>query len=123
MQADERLTRYIFDERHIKGEEVKGAAFEPPKSLPEVSVYRTNGLGLEAIWRIGLIYVESLRGKKMVALTHTTSNLVKGQELSVQPLWLPHPRHTNILGWPEERSAAKQKALELARDAKAIKPT
>ena len=66
--------------------------------------------------------MESLRGRKLVALAHVTVHAVKEQNLNVSPLWLPHPRHANILGWPEERSVAKQKALELSRGTQVVKP-
>ena len=128
VSPEERITRYILNRRHIKPEkgEIKADAFLPTKPqavLPErqTSVYRTINCEETEIWAIGAQHVEN-PGKKRFVLARGDflAQTVTSQDLHIVPHPCPHPRHANIVNWPNEESSEhrKAKALLLAQASK-----
>ena len=127
---DERITRYLVDKKHFKPEkdEIKVDAFLPPKPKPELperqtSVYRTINCAETEIWSIGDRYVENREKKRFIlARADLLAQTVYSQDLRIVPHPLPHPRHANIVNWPNEESPEhrKVKALLLAQSSRLI---
>ncbi len=89
-------------------------AFMPPAARAEKSVYRIMNLLENEIWEIGDEYVARTVGKDIKVRADLCVSLVIDTGLEVVSDPIPHPRHANILGWPDERDEIRQLAVELA---------
>ena len=99
-----------------KDKTVKHNAFMPNKNR-EVSLYRTTGLGEAQIYEIGQRYVADMWKKSLLGRAEiVVSNILK-HGLRVQADPNPHPRHANIVDWPEDESKHRMIAIEVATDA------
>ena len=107
------LARYIYTRSQFRASDhtVKYSAFIPPEDR-RLSVFRIAGLQDVEIWEIG----ERLRSQTLLARADIEPALVKTIGLGIEADEVP-PRHANIIGWPEEESAIKLKAMELAKEA------
>jgi len=101
---------------------VKVQAFKPPNPTPErperqLSVYRTDNCRENEIWSIADEFVtKQLPNKKQIlARGELKCQVVHEQDLLVVPDPFPHPRHSNIINWPEDESIREAKALELSK--------
>ncbi len=126
LDPEERLSRFILTKRHFSRmhQKVKVQAFKPhdPSSEhPERqhSVYRTDDCSEEEIWSLGDEYVTRLRPdhKPILGRGDIKCKEVLEQDLLVVSAPVPHPRHANIVNWPEDESLREAKALELSRKA------
>lgn len=130
VSPEERISRYILNKRHIKPEkgEIKADAFLPTKPKPELperrtSVYRTINCEEAEIWSIGDRYVENREKNRFIlARGDLLAQTVYSQDLRIVPHPFPHPRHANIVNWPNEESPEhrKAKAVLLAQEARLI---
>ena len=113
VDATEILARYIFHRNHYRPSDntVKYSAFMPPADK-RLSVFRTPGLSEDAIWELG----ESLRKQSLLGRADIAAAVVSDVELAIEADDIPH-RHANIVGWPDDQSAVKLKALELSERA------
>lgn len=123
---EERLSRFIFCKDHFSTlkNEVKYGAFIPPKNL-ELSIYRSNFLSENEIWKIGKNNVTELRAdnKKIISRADITTSLVRIKGLDAISKPTPHPLHADIIGWSSDKSLQKLKAQELALLASLSLPT
>lgn len=112
-ENQEILARYIFTKSQIRISDrmVKYSAFIPPEDR-RLSVFRISGLQDAEIWKIG----EKLRSQTLLGRADVESALVKKIGLGIEADDIP-ARHANIIGWPDELSAIKLKAMELAKEA------
>jgi hypothetical protein len=120
----EPLSRFIFSKNHFhrKTMRPKPDAFLPSGSPLQTSVFRTIGLMPEYIWQIGL-EIGSVRGRTLRARADLVARAVLDAGLVLDPDNTP-PRHTNIVGWPEEKHEQLMLATELAEAATLhIKPS
>ena len=108
------LARYLLQRSHFSPTKslVKPSAFLPNRH-GETSVFQIQGLSEEEIWQIGEEYVSGPLEKMLRARADIVVSVVEKQGLDVNSDNIP-PRHANIIGWPEEKSAQKLLALELA---------
>jgi hypothetical protein len=83
----------------------------PPEDK-RLSVFRTSGLREYEIWELG----GSLRAKLCWGRADIAAGDVSETGLAVAADDIP-PRHANIVGWPDDNSAIKLKALELSERA------
>jgi len=115
VNATETLARYIYSKNDYKASNhtVKYSAFIPPKEDGRLSVYRILGLGENEIWEIG----EHLRPRALLARADIKATSVSETGLTIDGDDIPF-RHAHIVGWPQEDSAKKLKALELAEKAR-----
>jgi hypothetical protein len=119
----EQLARFLSEGHHFSKSTltVKYQAFSPPKNL-RFSVFRISSdpppglIPEEDIWSIARDLVERTRGPVLGRADLSASNIAP-EGLRLEPAPMPHPRHANIVGWPEERE--KQKAIKKALAAKA----
>lgn len=80
-----------------------------------LSVFRISGLSEAEIWDIGE-NVGRQRDKALLGRADIEALPVYEVGLFIDPDDTP-PRHANIIGWPDEDSAIKLAALELAKKA------
>lgn len=122
----EDISRFIFPKDHFSIEKgtVKAAAFMP-KEGGDISVYRTAACTEEKIWWLGDWYVARPRkdGRPILARGDLKGSDFSAQDLEVKKHPRPHPRHANVIGWPNDKPARKMKATALANLARAhLKP-
>ncbi len=127
VSPDERLSRFIVYGRWMNKAKglVYSAAFMPSKTTKDTSVYRTSGCSESRIWLIGLFFVERKRRdqKRILGRADLNSNSVLKEGLNVRARLLPHPRHAELIDWPDDKAHQKDKALALAHAATlAIRP-
>jgi len=106
----EDLARYIYFKKHYRSSDhtVKYSAFLPPRDR-RLSVFRISGRSETEIWSIG----KNLRAQLPLGRADIRAASVYNAGLVIDADDDP-PRHANIVGWPEDDSAIKLKAMELA---------
>jgi hypothetical protein len=126
VESEERISRYLlrprlFDE---KAGVVYAQAFIPPKVSPEfpvrqTSVYRTQGLDEDTIWRLGDQYVTALTPKRWPVLGRADlfAKDVFDAGLTIVSHPDPHPLHADIEGWPSQDEEIEMKIAYLAHKA------
>jgi hypothetical protein len=116
LSPEDVLGRFLFNSRWIdkKNSRVKPDAFMPARADHTTSVYRTNGLSEEYIWRIGH-RVGKGWSKPLLGRAELTSASVTAVGLAVTLDNSPR-HHAQIHGWPpaSEKHAIKNLAQELA---------
>jgi hypothetical protein len=116
MSLSETLSRFILKKDWIRADNtVRWNAFSPGRN-GETSVFRTSGISDREIWDIGNREVAAIQRKLLLGRADITAFTVNKNGLEVMPQEPPE-RHANIVGWPEEREAQKQIAMELAAEA------
>lgn len=115
----ETITRFIVRRDHFTATRVKWNAFQPydnPTSRRlETSVYREVGLAPADIWRLGRQHVENPEANRLIKARGTgpvAAILDSGLVLDVNGP--PEPIHADIVGWPADKHAQRQKAMEFA---------
>ena len=83
----------------------------PPEDK-HLSVFRTTGLREYEIWQLG----GTLRAKLLLGRADIAAAAVSETGLAVEADDSP-ARHANIVGWPDDNSATRLKALELSEKA------
>jgi hypothetical protein len=108
--SQETLSRYIYSKNHfrISDHTAKYSAFLPPADR-RLSVFKIAGLREDEIWQIG----SDLRMQTLLGRADIGTAVVYITGLEIESDNNP-PRHCTIVGWPEESSAIKLKAIELA---------
>lgn len=114
----ENLARYILHKSHFSSQQkrVKYAVFMPAPT-GETSVFRISNLSEDEIWEIGRRDVAQKREMPLLGRADISAFYVFNKNLKIIPDNIP-PRHANIIGWPEEKSAQKLIAMELAENAR-----
>jgi len=125
---EEKIARFILDSSHIGGQKerrrVKPAEFLPKDG--KKSIYRISHPDLteEEIWHIGEQHVlipfrekNKQPHKTMKGRADLEASYVYEQNLCFDPNGDPHPRHANIVGWPNEKPEQLLKAIKLAERA------
>ena len=115
----ERVSRFVFYQRHIKTGEISAAAFMPGGPTQDTSVYRTSGCSEKRVWLLGDLFVERLRkdGRAFIARGDVIAKAVFDQHLKIASVPRPHPRHAVVCNWPEDKAHQKIKAEALALEA------
>jgi hypothetical protein len=122
----ERLSRYVFTKSHLKKSRgcLSPEAFTPPNTPREISVYRTDGCSEQTIWELADKHVTPHRRdhKPAKGRGDLEAQIVFDHQLRVIPHPIPHPRHANIVDWPDEPGSSLEllKATELANRARLI---
>lgn len=112
----ELLARFILHHSQVKTSDstVRHAAFLPKDG--QTSVFRISELYDSDVWEIGIREVASKRKQPLVGRADITMATVLKIGLQVTP-HEPPPRHADIINWPDEKSAQRLKAIELAAEA------
>ena len=98
--SQEKLTRFVYEQSHIKNNRVKQQVFYPGRDNA-LSVYRTNEISAQQIWHLCDAYVDGLRGdgKKAYGRAELSAKIFTDLGFTFNPDGKPHTRHTNVLGW------------------------
>lgn len=109
----ETLSRFIYSRNHFRASDhaVRYSAFIPPEDK-RLSVFRISGLQEAEIWGIG----EGLRQQQLQGRADIKAEIAIEIGFGIEADDIP-PRHANIIGWPDEASEVKLKAMELAEKA------
>jgi hypothetical protein len=83
----------------------------------QTSVFRISDLTDSEIWDIGARFVAQKRDKPLLGRADIIASDVLNNSLELKAAPDPHPRHTNITGWPEDKSKQKLIAMKLAANA------
>ena len=111
---EEMITRYVIDKSQMAGHgKVRFSAFMPKDG--KKSIYRIShpDLSETEIWTIGQDYVATPRSKTLRGRADLKAVAVYDEGLSFDPNGVPHPRHANIVGWPESTPDSDTDAQEL----------
>lgn len=108
------VARFIMQKKYFRPSDrtVRWNAFIPNRN-GETSVYRTIELSEKKIYEIGQRYVAEPLQKRLYGHAEIIVSTILDQGLMVEPDPSPHPRHANIIEWPEDKSKQKMIALEL----------
>jgi len=129
VKPSERISRYIFRKDHFNPRtgRVRPPVYEPARPKNEsdsykTSVYRTEKLNDGEIWDIGDNYVTKEHPEHLPSLARADTQIQKvaDAELKIDPDGIPHPRHANIIGWPDSDEARQIKRALLAQSAQLV---
>ena len=113
IDSTEPLARFLYSKNHYRPSDhtVRHAAFMPPADK-RLSVFRIFNLRENEVWRLG----DTLRTETTLGHADIKALVVTETGLTVEADDIP-PRHANIIGWPDESSEIKLKAMVLAEKA------
>jgi hypothetical protein len=127
---DEILARFVFLDGWIRADgTVKQNAFIPrPSPHLDLSVVRHTGLESSELWKIGEDIVNSRAPSPQPIMLRGRADVRAGAVLAISdpkslrlcPTPPPPINHVDILGWPEEKSAQKIIAAQIAAVSKYI---
>lgn len=106
------LTRFVYSRRHITAVRVKPQAFLPRNG--ETSVFQTRGLSRDSVWDLRHAARQDKDPKGRADFSEASLGGSAGLRFVLDD---KPPRHGNILGWPVEKEAQIEIALELAAKA------
>lgn len=115
----ENLARFLFSDKHFARttSRVKRQAFDPPLNR-QVSVFRIDRLSESAVWTLGRERVGAARNEAPRARADLVAAAVRATQLDAVAAPETHPRHANIVGWPDDKECVRQLTMELATRAK-----
>jgi len=110
----------LFSERHYvtSKRRINRQAFTPKDG--QCSVFRTLGLAEDSIWTIGRENVGVSRNQTLKARADLPALSVREATLDVLAEPSVHPRHANIVGFPDEKEKQRLATMELAMAATLI---
>ena len=109
----EDLARYLFHRNEFNStkELVKYPAFMPPANR-RLSMFHISGLGEQEIWEIGE-RVASQRSLPLLARADIKVSFINKTALIIDEDGTIQ-RHVNIVGWPDDSTEIRLKAIDLA---------
>jgi len=118
LSPSESVARFITQKSYYRPSNltVRHNAFMPNR-YGETSVYRIIDLDDEKIFEIGQRFVADEMKKPLMGRADIVVSKIFERDLKIEPDPKPHPRHANIVDWPEDESKHKLIALELAAEA------
>lgn len=131
VNRDEPITRFLtqvkwFNPRtkHVAGQAFKPKAPKPPSTTFRTSVYRTEDCSGNETWSIGERYVTANRtdGQQVLARADIQAGAILHEGLLVEPVPVPHPRHADIVNWPDRPEQRLEKMSALAIQADLVLP-
>lgn len=120
VSSEEWLARFIVRKEHVRLDgTVKPDAFIPYKWV-ELSVTRHLGLQEGQLWSAGERVAEQV-GNKLQGRGDAQTKVFMSQRLSAKadPTG-DNPNHANVVGWPHDKQAQKEIAIELVRDVRFV---
>jgi hypothetical protein len=79
----------------------------------ETSVYRAEGAASAELWAICATHIDQPEAWMKARGTVEAAAILDAQ-LAFDPDGKPHPRHANVIAWPEDKHARKNLAREIA---------
>jgi hypothetical protein len=101
---------------HVSPQAFKQKTPKKEGDIRKTSIYRTFGLTDAEVWTIGDEYVTKPHPGHLPILARADlqAQRVLDLDLKFDPDGSPHPRHANIIGWPDDQVARQMKAVSLA---------
>ncbi|RMF85055.1 MAG: hypothetical protein D6744_02060 [Planctomycetota bacterium] len=129
VEPEEMLARFILSRRHIRrgDDTIKPDAFVPhPRDELSVTRHRdaTDDEVWDAGWAVAEVQRRTLYGRGDVGVA---AFLEQGLSVDAAPVIgdarLPdNPNHANVTNWPDEKAQQKRLALEVAAQARLVRP-
>lgn len=128
----ERISRFLIQPKWfnprtelVSPQAFKPATPRPPSTTFRTSVYRIDSCASEEIWSLGEEYVTRKRtdGKRVLARADIHAQAILDEDLRFEPNPIPHPRHADIVQWPEKQELRLEKASVLALEAQLVLPS
>jgi hypothetical protein len=118
VSPSEAVARFITQKTYYRSSDgtVRHNAFMPYKHK-ETSVYRIIDLDDDKVFEIGRRFVADVMNFPLLGRADIVVSKILEKDLRVEPNPIPHPRHANIVDWPEEISKHRLIAIELAAEA------
>ena len=118
VSPSEPTARFITQKAYYRSGDktVKHNAYMPNKN-GETSIYRTTGITGPEIYEIGQKYVGKIIGRSIKGHAEILVSEIIKHRLAVKADPSPHPRHANIIDWPDEKTEQRIIAMELADNA------
>lgn len=117
IDPSENVSRFLLKgDIRVQDNVIRPAVFLPSASKLEISVFRIYNLSEAAIWALAIEQVEPQRGQVIGRGELTVSTIIE-ESLRVTPDQDTASRHTNIVGWPDNRDARATIAKVLAAKA------
>lgn len=118
IQSSEPLARFITQKAYYRSasKTVRHNAFMPNRE-GKTSVYRIIDIGNSEVFEIGQRFVAEKMNKSLLGRADIKVLKILENNLSVISDPDPHPRHANIVDWPEEREKYRLIAVQLADEA------
>jgi hypothetical protein len=120
VEPHEPITRFLRYSRHFRGGRVRHEGLLPADPDPqspapryETSVYRALGATSEELWAICTAHVDQ-PDQAMKGRGTTSAGVFDAQRLSIDPNAIPHPRHADVIGWPDDKHTRKALAQRIA---------
>jgi hypothetical protein len=118
VEPREQITRFLRFSGHFRGGRVRPEGCLPPEpdeAVPryELSVYRVDNLTPAEIWAIAEAHVHTA-ATPMKARGTTQASVYIEALLAFDPDGIPHPRHTNVIGWATDKHVRKDQARRIA---------
>lgn len=116
--GEEQISRFVRHEKYIRSNQtLRHEAFMP--YLPtganklELSVFRTSNLSDSAAWKIASLLDKPPCGRGILQALDYQNN-----GLQIKPTPALHPRHADVVNWPDRKDYQKMIAMRLAEKAK-----
>ncbi len=118
IQSSESVARFIMQKTYFRPstQTVRHNAFMPNRE-GQTSVYRIIGLDDPEIFEIGRRFVADKMNKPLLGHADIEVLKILEKDLRVISDPDPHPRHANIVDWPEDPEKNRLIAIELADEA------
>ena len=121
VKRSEPITRFIAHGDHFAPEtkRVKHQALQPrinpATQRLELSVFRAAGAEPGELWQICAAHVDKPPvGRFMKSRGICGAGVFLDVDLAFDPNGSPHPRHADVVGWPEAKHAQKSAAQKIA---------
>jgi hypothetical protein len=117
---EEWLARFIVRKEHVRPDgTVKPDPFIPYKWV-ELSVTRHTGLSEEQLWSAGEVVASQIE-KSLQGRGDTQAKIYVRQRLRVDGAPVAENKnHANVVGWPQDKQAQKEIAIELVKDVRFV---
>ncbi len=122
VEPPEQITRFLRYSRYfnLNTGRIKLEGLLPPpvdiaakRTRLETSVYRADDVSSEDLWEICATYVDRPDSTMKARATVEAAAFLERQ-LAFDADGNPHPRHANVIDWPEEKHLQKDLAREIA---------
>jgi hypothetical protein len=127
VEDDERISRFIFlpGQFNVGKKRVRPGVFKPRDPIPpqqerQYSVYRTKSCAEKEVWTLSDNFVAKTADSLAIARADLEAKQITDEELRLVPYPNPHPRHANIVNWPDTEELRELKAVALATKANLI---
>jgi hypothetical protein len=121
VSQSETVTRFLLDKSNIRKDgSLHWRAVMPDSTDNETSVFRIDNLSMQDIWSLGDEKVARIRTKVLVGRGDLIAADVYYQSLKISPDNDDESKHAAIVGWPTDKHAKRQAAIDLAAYATAV---